>query len=163
MSRIRIVLLTAVAAVALMSPAAIADETASSAPNHLRVDYDQSTVVRLDRAAKTVVVGNPLIADALLVNDKTIYVQGRMFGNTNIIVVDSAGSEVYNTNLTVGAPDLAQVTLYRGTQGQRNLACAPRCERTVTQGDAEMTQTYTNSDNKTDISRKSADLATEKH
>jgi Flp pilus assembly secretin CpaC len=159
MSAIRAALLTA-AAISLWPVAAGAGETA--APKEMRVDYDQSTVVRLDRAAKTVVVGNPLVADALLVSDKTVYVLGRMFGNTNVIAIDAEGNEILNTRVTVGAPMMAQVTLYRGANGQRNLACAPHCERTVTQGDAEMQAMYTDSDKKVDVSRKSAELASDR-
>ena len=161
MPRIRAALMSAVAAATLMASVASADDVASGEPGFLRVAYDQSTVVHLSQPAKTIVVGNPLIADALLINDRTVYVQGRMFGNTNMVVVDANGGEIYNTNVTVGAPDLAQVTLYRGTQGQRNLACAPRCERTVTQGDEKMQDMYSDSDKKVDVSQKSAGLATE--
>ena len=162
MSRIRVALMGAVAAATLLASVANAEDSASAEPGFLRVAYDQSTVVHLDRPAKTVVVGNALIADAILVNDRTVYVQGRMFGNTNVIVVDGDGAEVYNASVTVGAPNLAQVTLYRGSQGQQNLACAPRCERTVTQGDEKMQDIYADSDKKVDVSQKSAGLATEK-
>lgn len=159
MSALRAALLTA-AAISLWPVAAGANDTA--APKEMRVDYDQSTVLRLDRPAKTVVVGNPLIADALLVSDKTVYVLGRMFGNTNVIAVDAEGNEIANTRVTVGAPTMAQVTLYRGTNGQRNLACAPHCERTVTQGDVEMQQLFADADKKVDVSRKSGELSAER-
>src|SRR5262245_23130382 len=109
------------------SSAAIADDVSETETRTMRVDYDQATVVRLDRPAKTVVVGNSMIAEAMMVSDKIIYVQGRAFGNTNIIAVDSQGQEILNTMVTVGTPSIAQVTLYRGAQGQRNLACAPTC------------------------------------
>jgi Flp pilus assembly secretin CpaC len=158
MSAFRAALLTAAASL-LLPAAAIADQQAQAGPQHLRVDYDQSRVVRLDRPAKTVVVGNAAIADALLVNEKLVFVQGRMFGNTNIIAVDAEGNEVLNTGVTVGAPIVAQVTLYRGSAGQQNMACAPHCERTVTQGDAAMIAMYDNADKKVDVSRKSAELS----
>ncbi len=157
MTGIRTALTAAVAAAALFSTAASADETAP-----LRVVYDQSVLLHLDRPAKTVIVGNPAIADAQLVNDHTIYVLGRMFGNTNIIAVDGDGAEVTNTSLTVGGGEFAQVTLYRGPEGQRNLACAPQCERTITQGDSEMQAMFQDSDKKVDISQKSAGLAGQK-
>lgn len=159
MSALRAALLTA-AAISLWPVAAGANDTGT--PKEMRVDYDQSTVLRLDRPAKTVVVGNPLIADALLVSDKTVYVLGRMFGNTNVIAVDAEGNEIANTRVTVGAPMMAQVTVYRGPNGQRNLACAPHCERTVTQGDLEMQQLFQDSDKKVDVSRKSAELSAER-
>jgi Flp pilus assembly secretin CpaC len=157
MSAFRVALLTAAAA--LVSGTALADGVDAKLSGHMRVDYEQSTVVHLDKPVKTVLVGNPLIADAMLVNEKTIYVLGRMFGNTNIIAVDDTGAEIWNSRVTVGTPTMAQVTIYRGPQGQRNLACSPHCERTVTQGDAEMDGIYQNADKKVDVSQKSAALS----
>ncbi|MBL8782629.1 MAG: pilus assembly protein N-terminal domain-containing protein [Alphaproteobacteria bacterium] len=159
MSAFRAALLTA-AAISFLPVAAQADDVAQRP--QMRVDYDQAAVVKLDRAAKTVVVGNPLIADALLVSDKTVYVQGRMFGNTNIIAIDSDGNEVLNTYVTVGAPLTQQVTLYRGPIGQQNMACAPHCERTVTQGDKQMQDMYQDADKKVEVSSKSAELAAQR-
>ena len=159
MSAFRAALLTA-AAISFLPVAAQADDVAQRP--QMRVDYDQAAVVKLDRAAKTVVVGNPLIADALLVSDKTVYVQGRMFGNTNIIAIDSDGNEVLNTYVTVGAPLTQQVTLYRGPIGQQNMACAPTCERTVTQGDKQMQDMYQDADKKVEVSSKSAELAAQR-
>lgn len=159
MSAFRAALLTA-AAISFLPVAAQADDVAQRP--QMRVDYDQAAVVKLDRAAKTVVVGNPLIADALLVSDKTVYVQGRMFGNTNIIAIDSDGNEVLNTYVTVGAPMTQQVTLYRGPIGQQNMACAPHCERTVTQGDKQMQDMYQDADKKVEVSSKSAELAAQR-
>ena len=149
--------LMAAAAAALLSAAAAADEGVQV--TSLRVDYDQSTLLHLDRPAKTVIVGNATVADAQLVNERTIYVLGRMFGNTNIVAVDATGAEVINTRVTVRAPQFAQVTVYRGPNGQRNLACAPQCERTITQGDSDMQAMYQDVDKKVDISQKSASLS----
>ncbi|MBP6013883.1 MAG: pilus assembly protein N-terminal domain-containing protein [Alphaproteobacteria bacterium] len=145
------------AAALLCTAPALADDAGTAA--QMRIDYDQSSVLRLDRPAKTVLVGNPTIADAQLVNERTIYVLGRMFGNTNIIALDSEGSEITNTYVTVGTPQTMQVTLYRGPNGQRNLACAPQCERTVTQGDSEMTVIAQDTDKKVEVSSKSAALS----
>ena len=159
MSAFRAALLSA-AAMSLLPLAAGAEEAAQQPVMH--VDYDKAAVVKLDRAAKTVVVGNALIADAMMVSEKIVYVQGRMFGNTNIIAIDSEGNEVLNLPVTVGAPLVAQVTLYRGPIGQQNMACAPHCERTVTQGDKDMDVMYNNADKKVDVSKKSAELATDR-
>jgi Flp pilus assembly secretin CpaC len=157
MSALRAALLAA--ATVLVSGTASADGVDAKLPGYMRVDYEQSSVVHLDKPVKTVLVGNPLIADAMLINEKTIYVLGRMFGNTNIIAIDSTGAEILNTRVTVGTPTMAQVTLYRGAQGQRNLACAPHCERTVTQGDSDMDKVYNDADKKADVSQKSAAMS----
>jgi Flp pilus assembly secretin CpaC len=159
MTAFRAALMTAAAFVVL--PAAAGADESAERPQ-MRVEYDQATVVRLDRPAKTIVVGNAAIADALLVNDRTVYVQGRMFGNTNIVAIDGEGNEVINTFVTVGAPMSQQVTLYRGPIGQQNLACAPHCERTVTQGDKEMQVMSQDADKKVEMSSKAADLASRK-
>jgi len=159
MSAFRAALLTAVAA-SFFPAAAGAEEAADR--SQLRVDYDQAAVLRLDRAAKTVVIGNPAIADAMLVSEKVVYVQGRMFGNTNIIVIDGDGNEIINTYITVGAPMTAQVTLYRGPAGQQNMACAKHCERTVTQGDKDMQPIAQDADKKVEAASKAAELAAQR-
>lgn len=45
---------------------ALADEEARNETRAMRIDYDQATAIRLDQPAKTVVVGNSSIAEALL-------------------------------------------------------------------------------------------------
>lgn len=158
MTDIRAALLAAATAT-LLSTAATAEETAAAPQTQMRVTTDQSALLHLDRPAKTVIIGNPAIADAQLVNDRTIYVLGRMFGNTNIIAIDADGGEVINTGVTVGAADSQQVTVYRGPSGQRNLACAPHCERVVMPGDAEMQAMAQDADKKSESGQKAATLS----
>lgn len=145
------------AASVLVSSPVLADEMNEEA-NSMRVDFDQSTLINLESPAKTVIVGNPAIADAQLVNAKAIYVVGRMFGQTNMIALDDQGREVLNTSITVGVPNNAIVTLYRGAQGQRTLACSPRCERTMTQGDTEFQGMSQDAEKKVSVSETSAKL-----
>ena len=146
-------------AFSLLAIPAVADEEASNAPKKMRVDYDQATAIHLDQPAKTIVMGNASIAEALLVNDRTIYVQGRIFGNTNLIALDENGTEILNTRITVGAPLDSQVTLYRGSM-QHNFACSPRCEHTITVGDADVDTQTKNSSGKMDVAKAGSDLST---
>jgi len=161
MQGIRAALLAATAAGGLFSSLAWAD-SATDGSREMRIDFDQTSVVKLDRAAKTILVGNPAIADAQMVDDKTVYVLGRMFGQTNIVALDASGAEVLNTRVTVGVSNYATVTLYRGSQGQRTLACSPRCERTLTQGDADFKVVGDDVDKKTDIADKNGKLSSGK-
>lgn len=161
MTELRTALLAATAAT-FLSTAASAQEPNVVPPTKMVVTADQSALLHLDRAAKTVIVGNPSIAEAQLINDHTIYVLGRMFGITNVIAVDADGAEVTNTTVAVGAAQFQQVTIYRGPLGQRNLACAPHCERVVTPGDSEMQAMYEDANKKVDISEKSASLGSGK-
>ena len=162
MTGIRAALLAVTAAGGLFSSLAWADSPGETAQRDMRIDFDQTSVVRLDRAVKTVLVGNPAIADAQLVDPKTVYVLGRMFGQTNIVALDAAGVEVLNTRITVGVSNNQVVTLYRGAQGQRTLACSPRCERTLTQGDADFKVVGDDVDKKTDISDKNNKISSGK-
>jgi Flp pilus assembly secretin CpaC len=159
MTSIRATLMAAAVCTTFASATARAGEPDDPRNAPMSVTYDQSTLWRLDRPVKTVIVGNPAIADAQLVNANTIYVLGRMFGNTNIIAIDADGAEVANRLVSVGGAEVAQVTLYRGPNGQRNMACAPRCERTLTQGDAEVQAMYQDADKKVDSSQKAASLS----
>lgn len=161
MQGIRAALLAATAAGGLFSSLAWAD-SATDGSREMRIDFDQTSVVKLDRPAKTILVGNPAIADAQMVDEKTVYVLGRMFGQTNIVALDSSGAEVLNTRVTVGVSNYATVTLYRGSQGQRTLACSPRCERTLTQGDADFKVVGDDVDKKTDIADKNGKLSSGK-
>jgi hypothetical protein len=156
MFSLRTALALAVAGSAVIGVPAKADDEAQ--PPHLRVIYDQNTLLRLDRPAKTVIVGNPSIADVQFVDPRTVYVVGRMFGNTNLIAIDADGGEVLNAQVTVTGADASQVTLYRGPNGQRNLACAPQCERTMTQGDPDMETMVQNYEKKSGAAEKAASL-----
>lgn len=126
---------------------------------YIRVAYDQAKPVRLEVPVKTIVIGNASVAEAMLVNDRLIYVQGRIFGTTNLVALDHKGKEIYKALVTVGAPDTAQVTLYRGP-AQFTMVCSPRCERTVTMGDADMEVQAKSGTGKMDVAKVGAGLST---
>ena len=161
MTHLRTALLAATAAT-FLSTAVSAQEPNVVSPTNMNVPADQSVLLHLDRPAKTVIVGNPLIAEAQLINDHTIYVLGRMFGITNIIAVDAGGGEVTNTSIAVGTAMHQQVTVYRGPVCQRNFAFTPHCERVVNPGDSEMQAIGEDANKKADISQKAVALGTGK-
>jgi Flp pilus assembly secretin CpaC len=126
---------------------------------HVLVAYDQARPVRLDVPVKTIVIGNASVAEAMLVNDRLIYIQGRIFGTTNLVALDHQGREIYKAVVTVGAPETSQVTLYRGN-AQFTMVCSPRCERTVTMGDADMEVQAKSGTGKMDVAKVGAGLST---
>lgn len=126
---------------------------------HVLVAYDQAKPVRLDAPVKTIVIGNASVAEAMLVNDRLIYIQGRIFGTTNLVALDHQGKEIYKALVTVGAPETSQVTLYRGN-AQFTMVCSPRCERTVTMGDADMEVQAKSGTGKMDVAKVGAGLST---
>ena len=104
----------------------------------LKVIVDRAKVVRFDRSAKTIIIGNPLIVDATLQDSQTIVLTGRSFGVTNLIVTDEAGEPIMDETVVVGAHETNTVRIYRRTN-RETLACSPVCEPTLTIGDQAAT------------------------
>lgn len=57
---------------------------------HVTVTLNKSRTFRLDKAFATAVVGSPDIADVLPLTDRSLYVQGKKIGTTNVSVYDPA-------------------------------------------------------------------------
>ena len=111
-----------------------ADQCATAAKNDVEVIIDEATLVRLDRPAAEIVVGNPSIADVSVQSGKTLVVTGKSFGETNLIVMDADGKVVVNRTLIVQEPRTGFVTLYKGASRQ-TLHCAPHCTPPLVIGD----------------------------
>jgi hypothetical protein len=110
-------------------------QPATAADTIVDVFIDQATLVRLDRQAAEIVVGNPSIADVAIQNGKTLVVTGKSFGETNLIVMDADGKVFVNRRLIVQEPRSGFVTVYRGNARQ-TLHCAPYCTPPLVIGDA---------------------------
>jgi pilus assembly protein CpaC len=57
---------------------------------HVVVTLGKSKTFHLDRAFATAIVGSPDIVDALPMSDRTLYVQGKKVGTTNVSVFDQS-------------------------------------------------------------------------
>ena len=127
-------LLRALAASLALCTVAPATAAVAQEVQPVRISVDRAKVVRIPRAADTVVIGNPGIADATLQDATTIVITGRTAGETNIIVLDEAGDPIVDETIVVGRPLHATVKLFTGTV-VRTYACAPTCTATVDAGD----------------------------
>jgi hypothetical protein len=121
----------AIAAVCLAGVAAPA-----FAAGAVTVHIDEATPVQLSGAASQVVVANPSIADATLLDRHRIMIMGRTYGTTNVMVFDGSGRAIYNGSVTVAAPVSNHVSFYRGP-AVNNYTCAGHCERTPMPGEAQ--------------------------
>ena len=111
------------------------------------VNVDDARVIKLPDRVATIVIGNPLIADASLQGGGMLVVTGKGFGNTNLVALDRAGKVVMNTTIQVVSPVGADlVVVYKGIE-RETYSCAPDCERRITLGDspAYFTATMTQS------------------
>ena len=98
------------------------------------VDIDQARLIRLERDAAQIIVGNPAIADVSAQGSRLLVITGKSYGTTNLIALDARGREIVSARLAVREEDARRVTLYRGTSRQ-SYHCAPDCQRVLSLGD----------------------------
>jgi hypothetical protein len=109
--------------------------TALAASNDVNVTIDEAQLVKIDRPAAEIIVGNPSIADVAVQSGKLLVVTGKSFGRTNLIVIDADGKEITNKMLSVQEPRTGLVTLQRGAGRRYSYYCAPNCAAELAIGD----------------------------
>ena len=95
------------------------------------VEVNQSKLLKLTKPAASVVVANPAIADVTVEGADMLLVLGRVYGTTNLMVLDRDGNTITNLDVQVIPEKSDMVTLSRGPAGQLSYNCSPRCERTL--------------------------------
>jgi hypothetical protein len=102
----------------------------------LTINIDQAEVMQLPDRVATIVIGNPLIADAALQSGGVLVITGKGYGATNLLALDRAGRVLLSKTvevLGVGTEDL--VVVYKGVE-RESYSCAPYCQRRITLGDS---------------------------
>ncbi len=101
------------------------------------VNVDQAQVIKLPDRVATVVIGNPLIADAALQSGGVLVITGKGYGTTNMLALDRKGRVVMNKTVEVlGASGGNLVVVYKGAE-RETYSCAPICEHRITLGDSQ--------------------------
>lgn len=107
--------------------------SAALAAQELIIKTDQTQLISISGTPGTVVIGNPSIADATVHGDK-IFVHGRAFGSTNLIILDENGNQLSSLDITVQLGGENNLAVYKA--GARySYVCAPNCEATLQSGD----------------------------
>lgn len=117
----------AVVALALLGGPAQADTA-------ITVKADQARVLPIRGEPATVIVGNPLLAEAS-VRPGLVVIHGRHYGTTNVVVLDSEGNELGSFEVTVVRAAAQNVTLIQAG-AVASYSCAPSCETTLEIGDS---------------------------
>lgn len=111
--------------------------TSASGGAGIEVLMNQAKIVKIARPADTIVIGNPMIADASVQDATTIVLTGKGFGVTNLVILDSDGSPIVDEQVIVSRHDPRSVRVYRRSEVQ-TLSCTPFCESSY-KGEAERT------------------------
>ncbi|MBZ0215524.1 MAG: pilus assembly protein N-terminal domain-containing protein [Fimbriimonadaceae bacterium] len=106
----------------------------AQAAETMLIHVDQARILRLDHPASTIVIGNPMIADAAVQDEQMLVITGKSYGTTNLIVLDRDGHEILSTDLEVRYTASSQVTIQRGID-RYSYSCSPSCEPTLMIGD----------------------------
>jgi len=106
------------------------------ANDQMLVEVDRAQILRLDKPAAAVIIGNPMIADAAIQDKRTLVITGKSFGTTNLIVLGEDGQEVLSRVLDVHLAAKSVVTMHRGA-ARNTYTCAPVCEPTLRSGDSK--------------------------
>ena len=116
-----------------------AEAVATAAPSgSVVVAIDRAKIIKLPERTATLVIGNPLIADAAVQAGGVAVITATSYGATNLVALDRNGVTLLETPVQVVGPADKVVVLYRGIE-RETYSCAPNCERRTTIGD---TQTY---------------------
>ena len=106
---------------------------AVSAADLLIVTLDQARVVKIPAGTRTLIIGNPMIADATLLKNGQMVLTGKGFGETNFIALDAKGRQVAQSEIRVVSASNGLI-VQRGMERQ-SYACAPRCQPAARLGD----------------------------
>lgn len=108
--------------------------SASLAAQELVIKTDQTQLISISGIPGTVVIGNPSIADVTVHGNK-LFVHGRAYGSTNLIILDENGNQLSALEITVMLGGQNNLQMYKA--GARySYVCAPDCEGTLQSGDA---------------------------
>jgi hypothetical protein len=130
-------LFLALAFAVLAAPAAFAADpvpVSSATGETMVVHLDQAKTMKLPDRTATLIVGNPLIADAVVQPSGIVVITAKSYGATNLIAVDRSGATLFNRQIQVVGPTDKVVFVHRGID-RETYSCVPNCERRIMLGD----------------------------
>ena len=101
----------------------------------LNIKIDQAELVRLDRPAAEIIIGNPSIADVSVQSGRILVVTGKSTGLTNMIVLDGNGRKIYERSIVVAVDSNRHVAVTKGAE-RETYSCSPTCGPAPTPGDS---------------------------
>ena len=122
---------------ALAAAAVLSCQSAQAASAVVEVYLDQARIVTLPDNVKTLIIGNPIIADVtLLKGGGTMVITGKGFGETNLIALDAQGKPVAESMIRVDASNATKTMVVQRGFERETYFCNPKCRPTVSLGDA---------------------------
>ena len=100
--------------------------TAVAAAQQFTVESGTTKPLRLAKPAASVVIGNQNVADVAVADPQLVFVTGRSFGTTNLIILDSDNNIIMSADVVVTTNAANLVTINRGGASY-TYDCASEC------------------------------------
>lgn len=92
----------------------------------ISVVMDQALVVRAPDRIRTMILGNPTIADISSEGKGMLVITGKSYGSTNLVLIDEDGRVAGETLINVGPARAGVVTVQKGDVKEA-YSCTPKC------------------------------------
>jgi len=99
------------------------------------VELNKTQILRLPTSASAVVIGNPDIADISVHAADTIFIVGRGFGETNLIVLGPNGETIVDANVHVSQKLSNSGVRVYNRSARQTYNCAGNCQPSPVLGD----------------------------
>ena len=106
----------------------------ASRPQTVSLGAGQASYVTLTGPVRDVVLGDPLVADVSVINERTLVVLGKRAGVTSLMAFDAQGRALADRRVVVSETPDDAVTVQRGVMAS-SYACGARCSK-LSGGDA---------------------------
>ena len=101
---------------------------------HVTVEAGKAKAIKLSTDAESVIIGNPNIADVAVHDGKLLFVTGKSFGTTNLMIFDAQGNTLHSSDVVVTANTTTWVSVKRAGENY-TYDCSPACRPTLSAGD----------------------------
>lgn len=109
--------------------------SAGASADQFTVESGKTKPLRLKQEVASVVLGNPNVADVAVHDANLLFISGKVFGTTNLIIFDDAGKAIYEGDIVVTTNTANMITVKRGGSNF-TYDCAPDCRPALTIGDS---------------------------
>ena len=107
---------------------------AARADEAVNVALNQARILRMPEKTKTIVIGNPMIADVTMQRNNNLVLTGKTYGSTNLIALDEKGNIVAESRIRVEGQQTDILHVQRGMD-RETYSCTPICQPTLSLGD----------------------------
>lgn len=102
----------------------------------ITVETGKAKALKLKTNADSVIIGNPNIADVAVHDDTLLFVTGKSYGTTNLMIFDNEGNTIHSSDVVVTANTTSWVSINRAGSNF-TYDCSPSCRPTLSPGDEQ--------------------------